>query len=112
MPKPAGERNCGASSAWGPVGFERLDELGLLAPLGGSLKRLRSLGDTTSDMRLGRGLRDRLDSCRSRMSCGGYAVLLRAELPPDLSPRGHPPLSPATEPWADEAARFAAGTRS
>jgi hypothetical protein len=35
--------------------------------------------------------------------------LLRAELPPDLSPRAIHRFRRATEPWADEAARFAGG---
>ena len=58
--KPAGERILAELVRLGPSGFERLDELGLLAPLGGSLERLRSLGETTSDMRLVAVFGDRL----------------------------------------------------
>ena len=108
--KPAGERILAELVRLGPSGFERLDELGLLAPLGGSLERLRSLGDTTSDMRLVAVFGNRLGQLPVSNELRRYAgKLLRAELPPDLSPRSIHRFRRATEPWADDAARFAGG---
>ena len=108
--KPAGERILAELVRLGLAGFERLDDLGLLAPLGGSLDRLRSLGDTTSDMRLVAVFGDRLGQLPVSNELRRYAgKLLRAELPPDLSPRAIHRFRRATEPWADDAARFAGG---
>ena len=108
--KPAGERILAELVRLGPSGFERLDELGLLAPLGGSLERLRSLGDTTSDMRLVAVFGNRLGQLPVSNELRRYAgKLLRAELPPDLSPRSIHRFRRATEPWADDAGRFAGG---
>ena len=93
--KPAGERILAELERLDPAGFERLDALGLLAPLGGSLERLRSLGDTTSDMRLVAVFEDRLGQLPVSNELRRYAgKLLRAELPPDHLAAGDPPLSP------------------
>jgi tRNA nucleotidyltransferase/poly(A) polymerase len=108
--KPAGERILAELVRFGSAGFERLDELGLLAPLGGSLDRLRALGDTTSDMRLVAVFGDRLGQLPVSNELRRYAgKMLRAELPPDRSPRAIHRFRRATEPWAVEAARFAGG---
>ncbi|HEV2903210.1 MAG TPA: hypothetical protein VGW30_08110 [Gaiellaceae bacterium] len=108
--KPAGERILAELVRLGPAGFERLDELGLLAPLGGSLERLRALGDTTPDMRLVAVFGDRLGQLPVSNELRRYAgKLLRAELPPDRAPRAIHRFRRATEPWAVEAARFAGG---
>jgi tRNA nucleotidyltransferase/poly(A) polymerase len=108
--KPAGERILAELVRLDRAGFERLDELRLLAPLGGSLERLRSLGDTTSDMRLVAVFGDRVGQLPVSNELRRYAgKLLRAELPPDLSPRAIHRFRRAAEPWADEAARFAGG---
>src|SRR5829696_2921054 len=73
-------------------------------------ERLRSLGDTTSDMRLVAVFGDRLGQLPVSNELRRYAgKLLRAELPPDLSPRSIHRFRRATEPWADDAARFAGG---
>ena len=54
-------------------GLRRLDELGLLAPLGGSLERA-ARGARRSGLPARRGLRGAASSvCRSRTSCGRYA---------------------------------------
>src|SRR4029453_86128 len=58
--RPAGERILAELMRLTAAGYERLDELGLLAPLGGSLERLGGLGESSPEMRLvavfGRGL--------------------------------------------------------
>ena len=111
--KPAGERILGELDPPRPAGFERLGELGLLAPLGGSLERLRSLGDTTSDIRLVAVFGDRLGELPISNELRRYArTLLRAELPADDSPRAIHRFRRATEPWANDALGSPAGMRS
>jgi hypothetical protein len=108
--RPAGERILAELVRTGPRGFERLEELGLLAPLGGSLDRLHELGETTSDMRLVAVFGDRLGQLPVSNELRRYAgTLLRAELPADLSAREVHRFRRATEPWATDAARFAGG---
>jgi len=108
--RPAGERILAELARLSAAGFERLDEIGLLAPLGGTIGRLRSLDDTTPDLRLvavfGEGLGRLPVSNELRRYAG---KLLRAELPPDLSTRAIHRFRRATEPWAADAARFAGG---
>jgi tRNA nucleotidyltransferase/poly(A) polymerase len=103
---PAGERILGELERLSAGGYRRLDELGLLAPLGGSLKRLN----------------ERVDSPRYRLvSVFGEAfaplpvsndlrryasALLRAERPADDSPRALHRFRRVTEPWADDALAF------
>ena len=103
---PAGERILGELERLSSEGFRRLDELGLLAPLGGSLE----------------GLNDRVDSSPYRLVSvfgGGlprlpisnelrrYAsALLRAERPPDDSPRALHRFRRMTEPSAADALAF------
>jgi Poly A polymerase head domain len=108
--KPAGERTLSELVRLSGAGFERLEELGLLAPLGGSLERLRAIGETTPDMRLVAVFGDRLGQLPVSNELRRYAgKLLRTELPPDLSPRAIHRFRRATEPWATDAARFAGG---
>ena len=107
---PAGERILAELARLSAAGFERLDEIGLLAPLGGSVDRLRTLEDTTPDLRLLAVFGDRLGHLPVSNELRRYAgKLLRAELPPDLSPRAIHRFRRATEPWATDAARFAGG---
>ncbi len=108
--KPAGERILAELMRLTAAGYERLDELELVAPLGGSLERLRRLGESSPEMRLvavfGRGLQRLPVSNELRR----YAsTLLRAELPGDLSARSVFRFRRETEPWAVDAARFAGG---
>jgi tRNA nucleotidyltransferase/poly(A) polymerase len=108
--RPAGERILAELERLSASGYERLDELGLVAPLGGSLERLRGLGETTPEMRLvavfGRELKRLPVSNELRR----YAsALLRAEPPGDLSARSVYRFRRDTEPWAVEAARFSRG---
>lgn len=108
--RPAGERILAELCRLSAAGFERLDEIGLLAPLGGSLERLRALGETTPDLRLVAVFGQRLGQLPVSNELRRYAgKLLRAELPPDLSARAIHRFRRATEPWATDAARFAGG---
>ncbi|HET8651722.1 MAG TPA: hypothetical protein VFM13_04025 [Gaiellaceae bacterium] len=108
--QPAGERVLGELVRLGPAGFERLDELGLLAPLGGSLDRLRALGETSAEMRLVAVFGEGLGRLPVSNQLRRYArALLRAERPGDLSPRAVHRFRRATEPWAVDAARFVGG---
>ena len=108
--KPAGERVLAELVRMSAAGFQRLHELGLLAPLGGSLERLAPLGDTTPEMRLVAVFGDGLGRLPVSNELRRYAgSLLRAELPPDRSPRAIYRFRRATEPWATDAARFAGG---
>jgi len=91
-----------------PAGFRRLDELGLLAPLGGSLERGNLLEAFDSpDFRLavvfGAELRRYpISNERKRF----LRALLRAERPPDRSARAIHRFRRAAEPWALEALAF------
>ena len=108
--KPAGERVLAELVRISTAGFERLDELGLLAPLGGSLDRLASLKDTTPEMRLVAVFGDGLGRLPVSNELRRYASsLLRAELPADRSPRAIHRFRRVTEPWATDAVRFAGG---
>jgi hypothetical protein len=104
--QPAGERILSELVRLSADGFRRLDELGLLRPLGGSLA----------------GPLDALDDARFRLvavfgkglaafpvsrSLRRYAsVLLRARRPEDISPRAIHRFRRATEPWALHALAF------
>jgi tRNA nucleotidyltransferase/poly(A) polymerase len=106
--EPAGERILGELERLSARGFARLDELGLLEPLGGSLERLDAI--------------DRVDAPAYRLvvvfgdRLGGLPVsnelarftrkLLRAEAPPDASRRAIHRFRRATEPWALEALAY------
>jgi Poly A polymerase head domain/Probable RNA and SrmB- binding site of polymerase A len=108
--RSAGERILGELERLEPSGFERLDELGLLAPLGGSPERLRRLGEAGPEMRLVAVFGEGLGRLPVPNELRRYAsALLRAELPPDASPRAIHRFRRATEPWATDAARFAGG---
>jgi hypothetical protein len=105
--KPAGERVLAELVRLSTAGYERLDELGLLAPLGGSVERLRALPEATPDLRLVAVFGNRLGQLPVSNELRRYAgKLLRAELPADLSPREIHRFRRATEPWAIDAASF------
>jgi hypothetical protein len=88
-------------------GFERLDELGLLAPLGGSLERLRTLEGPSLQMRLVAVFGERLGRLPISNELRRYArALLRAKPPSEVSPRTVFRFRRETEPWAVDAARF------
>jgi tRNA nucleotidyltransferase/poly(A) polymerase len=107
-PRPAGERILAELERLSPAGFRRLDELGLLAPLGGTLERGDLLEAFDSpDFRLavvfGPELRRYpMSNERKRL----LRALLRAERPPDASARAIHRFRRATEPWALEALAY------
>jgi tRNA nucleotidyltransferase/poly(A) polymerase len=106
--RPAGERLLAELMRLTATGYERLDELGLLAALGGSLERLRGLGETSPEMRLVAVFGRRLERLPVSNEVRRYAsTLLRAERPDDVSARSVFRFRRETEPWAVDAARFA-----
>jgi hypothetical protein len=108
--RPAGERILAELVRLSSQGFERLAELGLLAPLGGSVERLRTLAAPPPEMRLVAVFGERLRRLPVSNELGRYArALLRAEPPDEISPRTVWRFRRATEPWALDAAQFAGG---
>ena len=106
--EPAGERILGELERLSPVGFARADELGLLAPLGGSLARLETadIVDTPGFLLvvvLGESI-DRLPVSNELKRLA--RTLLRAERPEDDSPRAIHRFRRETEPWALSALAF------
>lgn len=100
--RPAGERILGELVRLSPRGWRRLDELGLLEPLGGTLDRLERA--TTPELRLIAVLGEALFGLPISNDLRRMAtVLLRAEPPADSSPRAIHRFRRATEPWALEA---------
>jgi tRNA nucleotidyltransferase/poly(A) polymerase len=105
--RAAGERILGELVRLGTDGFDRLADLGLLEPLGGSVERLRALDDTSAETRLVAVFGDGLKRLPISNEFRRYAAaLLRARAPEDISPRTVFRFRRATEPWALEAARF------
>jgi tRNA nucleotidyltransferase/poly(A) polymerase len=102
--EPAGERVLGELERLTPAGFRRLDELGLLAPLGGSLERL---DDRPQPLLLvlvfGREL-ERLPISNELRRL--ERRVLAAERPEDDSPRALHRFRRATEPYALEALAY------
>jgi tRNA nucleotidyltransferase/poly(A) polymerase len=108
--RPAGERILAELVRLSSQGYERLDELGLLAPLGGKLERLRALVEPSAEMRLVAVFEQQLERLPISNGLRRYArTLLRAKVPLDLTPRSVFRFRRETEPWAEEAARFAGG---
>jgi tRNA nucleotidyltransferase/poly(A) polymerase len=106
--RPAGERILAELVRLTAPGFRRLDELGLLAPLGGSVERLTELEAAGTEMRLVAVFGAQLAALPVSNELRRYArALLRAEPPAELSPRSVYRFRRATEPWALDAARFA-----
>jgi tRNA nucleotidyltransferase/poly(A) polymerase len=105
---PAGERILGELERLSPSGLARADELGLLAPLGGSLERLKTVDivDTPGFLLvvvLGENLgRLPVSNELKRLA----RTLLRAERPEDDSPRSIHRFRRETEPWALTALAF------
>jgi tRNA nucleotidyltransferase/poly(A) polymerase len=110
--RPAGERILGELERLSPDGFRRLDQLGLLEPLGGSLERLDSVDLVDSPGFLlvvvfGENLRRYpISNELKRFS----RALLTAERPPDASPREIHRFRRRTEPWALSALAFLGAT--
>ena len=112
--RPAGERILAELARLSGRGWRRLDELGLLVPLGGSSDReadVDLLED--ADFLLTVFLGEALERLPISNQLRRYArVLLRAERPHDLSPRSIHRFRRATEPWALQAAAFVGGGKS
>jgi hypothetical protein len=109
--QPAGERILAELERLKPRGFLRLEELGLLEPLGGTLDGLTRvpLLDRPGFLLVavfGRNL-ERLPISNDLRR---YArKLLGAEVPPDFSPRSVHRFRRRTEPWALDAVAFLGG---
>jgi hypothetical protein len=104
--EPAGERILAELRRLSAAGYRRLDGLGLLAPLGGSLAGPLDALDEP-DFRLVAVFADGLRRFPISNDLARYAAtLLRAELPADGSPRAIHRFRRATEPWALEALAF------
>ena len=106
--RPAGERILAELERLSAHGFRRLDELGLLTPLGGTTDGLDRL-DVLPEPKLllvavfGERLRALPVSNETRSFA---RKLLSAAPPPDASPREIHRFRRATEPWAVEALAF------
>jgi tRNA nucleotidyltransferase/poly(A) polymerase len=103
---PAGERILAELRRLTASGYERLDQLGLLRPLDGSLDgRIQAVDDP--DYRLVAVFGAALERLPISNELRRYATrLIRAEAPGDDSPRAIHRFRRATEPWAVEALAF------
>ena len=101
--EPAGERVLAELRRLSANGYRRLDEVGLLEPLGGSLgTRLDALDDP--DFRLVAVFGDNLSRLPIPKDLKRYAAALaRARRPEDPSPRSIHRFRRLTEPWATHA---------
>jgi tRNA nucleotidyltransferase/poly(A) polymerase len=104
--RPAGERILDELRRLSAGGLERLAELGLLEPLGGTLSpRLRAFDSPW--FRLAVTFREQLRQLPISNELRRFTgTLLRAETPADGSPRAIYRFRRATEPWALEALAF------
>jgi tRNA nucleotidyltransferase/poly(A) polymerase len=108
--RPAGERVLTELQRLSAAGWRRLDELGMLAPLGGSTDRLDHLGDDPSpQLLLVAALGDAVFELPLSNETRRFArKLLAAARPPDASPRSIHRFRRATEPWALDALKLLA----
>ena len=104
--EPAGERVLVELERLSAEGYRRLDDVGLLAPLGGRLdERLDALDDP--DFRLVAVFGDALRRLPISNELKRYtAALRRARRPEDPSPRAIHRFRRTTEPWALDALAF------
>jgi tRNA nucleotidyltransferase/poly(A) polymerase len=104
--RPAGERVLDELRRLSATGYERLAELGLLEPLGGTLD-FRLWAFDSSRFRLVVAFGDNLRRFPISNELRRFAhVLLRAEAPRDGSPRSIHRFRRSTEPWALEALAY------
>jgi tRNA nucleotidyltransferase/poly(A) polymerase len=104
--RPAGERILGELERLSAEGYRRLDELGLLAPLGGRLHEALDRAGTP-ELRLVAVLGAELERLPVSNELRRFArTLLAAEPPADGSPRAIHRFRRATEPWSLEALRY------
>jgi tRNA nucleotidyltransferase/poly(A) polymerase len=111
--KPSGERIVAELLRLSVGGWARLDELGLLAPLGGSLAREDALGRFDSpEYRLVVALGEAVRALPVSNEVQRLATtLLRAEPPADGTARTIHRFRRSTEPWALEALAFVGAQR-
>ena len=104
--RPAGERILSELRRLSTAGYRRLDEVGLLEPLGGRLDGpIEALDDP--DFRLVAVFRDHLAGLPISNDLRRYATtLVRARAPEDPSPRAIHRFRRDTEPWALDALAF------
>lgn len=103
--RPSGERIVAELQQLSAEGFERLDRLGLLAPLGGSIERLdRRDSRAILLARVFGGNLERYPISNEQRRL--LRAVLRARRPADDSPREIHRFRRATEPWALEALEF------
>jgi tRNA nucleotidyltransferase/poly(A) polymerase len=103
----AGERVLAELERLGPGGYRRLDELGLLAPLGGALDDRLDAFDSPR-YRLVTVFKERVRSLPVSAETRRYArVLLGATRPADGTARSIHRFRRATEPWALDVLAFA-----
>jgi hypothetical protein len=104
--KPAGERILGELERLSADGYRRLDELGLLEPLGGRVDERLDRADLPA-LRLVAVLGENLERLPISNELRRFArTLLAARPPADGSPRSIHRFRRATEPWALDALRF------
>ncbi|MGH3133715.1 MAG: hypothetical protein ACRDNY_08270 [Gaiellaceae bacterium] len=103
---PAGERILSELGRMSAAGYRRLDDVGLLGPLGGSLQApFDALDD--ADFRLVAVFGENLAKLPISRDLRRYAsALLRARRPEDASARSVHRFRKATEPWALDALAF------
>jgi tRNA nucleotidyltransferase/poly(A) polymerase len=108
--QPAGERVLAELRRLSADGYRRLDEVGLLQPLGGSLdERLDALDEP--DFRLVTAFGDNLRRLPISNELKRYAAALsRARKPENPSPRSIHRFRRATEPWATDALAYVGAT--
>jgi tRNA nucleotidyltransferase/poly(A) polymerase len=107
--QPSGERILAELEQLSADGFAELDRLGLLAPLGGSVERLRK--EHSAAIRLARVFGPNLERYPiSNEQRRLLRTVLRARPPQDGSPREIHRFRRATEPWALEALEFTGAT--
>ena len=104
--RPAGERILAELRRLSTAGYRRLEDVGLLEPLGGRLDGpIEALDDP--DFRLVAVFREHLTGLPISNDLRRYATtLLRARAPDDSSPRGIHRFRRDTEPWALDALAF------
>jgi tRNA nucleotidyltransferase/poly(A) polymerase len=104
--RPAGERVLAELRRLSPAGYRRLDALGLLHELGGSVDARLDVVDDPG-FRLVAVFREGITGLPISNELRRYAsVLLRARRPEDPSPRSIHRFRRATEPWALDALAF------
>jgi tRNA nucleotidyltransferase/poly(A) polymerase len=109
--RPAGERILGELAQLSARAYRRLDALGVLAPLDGSVELLGRVEDGSARLLLVTVFGESLERLPISNELRRYArTLLAAELPLDLSPRAIHRFRRATEPWTEDAARLHAGS--